>query len=262
MTETSLGRVASRLDQPSRTARRGVEGVLVAGFLLLAVGVPTLVTVLLGERPYEKIFVSFPGLDVGVTTTVLLVGANAASLVSVGALVHLLFLRDSRRALIVELSFEVTVLRVASGVWAACAAGLVLFEALDANGAPLSRLGVPGAFAFLFEASYAPTAWTISLVAALVVLFAAFFADRWTGLLIPLWASAIALLAPVVSGQVLVGPDHDFGSDAAVFRPSPRTRSSARSSSPRSVWPPDASSRIRRCVACSCWAQSPCPSSP
>ncbi|MGO1506450.1 MAG: cytochrome c oxidase assembly protein [Microbacterium sp.] len=218
MTETSLGRVASRLDQPSRTARRGVEGVLVAGFLLLAVGVPTLVTVLLGERPYEKIFVSFPGLDVGVTTTVLLVGANAASLVSVGALVHLLFLRDSRRALIVELSFEVTVLRVASGVWAACAAGLVLFEALDANGAPLSRLGVPGAFAFLFEASYAPTAWTISLVAALVVLFAAFFADRWTGLLIPLWASAIALLAPVVSGQVLVGPDHDFGSDAAVFQ--------------------------------------------
>ncbi|QTV80360.1 hypothetical protein [Microbacterium sp. NIBRBAC000506063] len=93
-----------------------------------------------------------------------------------------------------------------------------MFETLDANGAPLTALEAPQAFGWLFQLSYAPMAWTISLAAALIVLFGAFFAYRWTGLLIPLWVTTIALLAPVVSGQVLVGPDHDVGGDAAVFQ--------------------------------------------
>lgn len=187
---------------------------------IIALGVPVVTTVVLGAAPYEQIFRGFPGLDVGVTTTVLLVGADAGSLVSIGALIHLLFLREAppKRARKVEQGFEVAVLRVAAGVWATCAGGLVLFEAFDSSGLALSRLAEPGAFAYLYEASYAPGAWTVSFFAGLLVFFVAYFADWWTGLLIPLWAAVIAVLAPVVTGQVLVGPEHDFGSDAAILQ--------------------------------------------
>jgi putative copper resistance protein D len=188
--------------------------------VVLAAGIPVVVTALLGEAPYRQIALAFPGLDVGIPTSLFLVMANIGAMVSVGALVHLMFLRDAprARAAFVPEGFEVRLLRLASGVWATGAAGLVVFEMLDANGAPLSRLSIPGAVAFLFEASTAPASWAISFVAAMVVFFAAFFAGRWTGLLIPLWASAVGVLAPVVTGQVLVEPDHDFGGDAAVFQ--------------------------------------------
>lgn len=209
-----------RADAAGRRRSPALATLLALGVAVLAAAVPVTVTVLLGEKPYTEIYLSYPGAGVAVVTTLLLAGAQGGSLVAVGALVHLMFLRDApaRRARWVKQGFEIAVLRVASGVWAACAGGLIVFEALDANGQRLSVLAKPGAFAFLFEASYAPMAWTISFAAALIVLFAAFFAERWTGLLIPLWATAIALLAPVVSGQVLVGPDHDFGSDAAIFQ--------------------------------------------
>ena len=203
-----------------RRPRRGVIAFLILGFVVLAIAFPVTAAVLLDEAPYLQIFVSYPGADVAVTTTVLLACSQMASLVGVGAMVHLLFLRDSpaRRARYLPQGFEIRVLRIASGTWAACAGALVVFEALDANGAPLDRLGIGYALPFLWEASDAPKAWTISLVAAMIVLFASFFADTWTGLLIPLWVSAIGVLAPVVTGQVLVGPDHDFGGDAAVFQ--------------------------------------------
>lgn len=222
MTETSPAAIDPH--KTKRTSVRSVRGSaitsLILGFSILGIAFPVTVAVLLGEAPYRKIFVSYPGVDVAVITTVLLVAAHAASLVSVGAIVHLLFLRDApaQRAQYLSQGFEIRVLRIASGAWALCAGALVIFEALDANGAPLERLSISYALPFLWDASDAPKAWTISLMAALIVLFASYFADRWTGLLIPLWVSAIGILAPVVTGQVLVGPDHDFGGDAAVFQ--------------------------------------------
>jgi len=196
---------------------------LIAGGMATAffsVGLPVGITVALGDAPYKKLFQSFPGLDVGVTTTALLVASDTGILLSMGILTHLLFLRatPAKRAMRLEHGFELRVLRVTASVWAASAAGLAVFEAFDTSGVPLSRILEPGTIAFLFEASYPPAAWTISCAGALVVLFASFFVDRWTGMLIPLWGSFLATLAPVVSGQILVGPDHDFGGDAAVFQ--------------------------------------------
>ncbi len=207
-------------DRPIRRVLRGPAAVLVTGSAILLLAVPVVVTVLLGEAPYRQIFVSYPGIDVAVIATVLRGGAEAALAVTTGALVWLLFLRAEppRRARFLPQSLELRVLRIASSVWMLCAAGLVVFEALDASGAPLSRLALAEALPFLWEASAAPQAWTISFVAAVIVLIASFLAERWTGLLIPLWATAIALLAPVVSGQVLVGPNHDVGSDAAIVQ--------------------------------------------
>ncbi|MGF2950677.1 cytochrome c oxidase assembly protein [Microbacterium sp.] len=193
---------------------------IVVASILVSVIIPVGTTVLLGAVPYEKIHVSFPGFDVAVATTVLTMAADLGALTSIGALVHLLFLRAERaaRASFIGESLEVRMLRVASGVWAASAILLVAAEALDANGIILSRLTEPGAFPILLDASDTTKAWLINAVAAGVVFFASFFVDTWTGMLVPLVASAVGVLAPVVTGQVLVGPNHDFGGDAAVFQ--------------------------------------------
>ncbi|QTV80359.1 hypothetical protein [Microbacterium sp. NIBRBAC000506063] len=80
---------------------------------------------MLGAAPFEQIHLSFPGFDVAVTTTVLTVTANAGSMVSAGALVHLLFLHavPARRARSIAQGFELRVLQIAAGVWTASAAG-------------------------------------------------------------------------------------------------------------------------------------------
>lgn len=210
----------SASDPRVRKPLAAVAAVIIAATAVALVVFPVVVAVVLGDAPYERLHVGYPGVDVAVVTTVLLSGAHLATLVTSGAMVHVLFLRDApaRRARYLSDGFEISVLRVASGAWGLCAGALVVFEALDSNGTPLERLATPGTLPFLWEASYAPKAWTISFLAALIVFFVSFFAERWTGLLIPLWATAIAVLAPVVSGQVLVGPDHDFGSDAAIFQ--------------------------------------------
>ncbi|MGO2049915.1 MAG: cytochrome c oxidase assembly protein [Microbacterium sp.] len=207
-------------DPRVRKPLAAVVAVIIVAAVVTLVVFPVAVAVVLGDEPYERLHVGYPGVDVAVVTTVLLSGGHLATLVTSGALVHVLFLRDApaRRARYLSDSFEISVLRVASGAWGLFAGALVVFEALDSNGTPLERLATPGALPFLWEASYAPKAWTISFLAALIVFFVSFFAERWTGLLISLWATAIAVLAPVVTGQVLVGPDHDFGSDAAIFQ--------------------------------------------
>ncbi len=140
-------------------------------------------------------------------------------MVTIGALLSLLFFRDARGRAADRLGavFELSVLRVASAVWATSSAAMVLFEMLSKNGFPFSRL-TDGAWVFLYEASAFPKAWTVSLLAALVTFFVSMVVERWTGLLIPLWASCFGILAPVVVGQILVGPEHDFGSDAGAYQ--------------------------------------------
>jgi len=219
-TTTPAAAPATAADPRARRPLVAVAALLISAAVVVLIVFPVLVAVALGEEPYERIFVGYPGVDVAVVTTILLSVAQLATLITSGALVHLLFLRDApaRRARYLSEGFEISVLRVASGAWSVCAGALIIFEALDANGTPLVRLTIARALPFLWEASDAPKAWTISFLAALIVFFSSFFAERWTGLLVPLWATAIAVLAPVVTGQVLVGPDHDFGSDAAIFQ--------------------------------------------
>lgn len=95
---------------------------------------------------------------------------------------------------------------------------LVVLSGLDASGVPLYRLDEPGALGYVYAASDAPAAWTVVAVAGLVVFVGAQLATRWTGLVVPLWAALAGLLAPVVTGQVLVGPEHDLGGDAATLQ--------------------------------------------
>lgn len=189
--------------------------------LLAALVAPAVaVTVALGAEPYDRLFQGYPGMDVGVLTSIFNAVADLAGVITVGALVTILFLRDvpTRKAKVVDGAWEVRLLQWSSGTWMMSAFGMAAMECFDASGSPLARGLEPGAIAFLFQASYAPLAWTVTALGATVTFLTSMFVIRWTGLLIPLWCSVVGLLAPVVTGQVLVGPDHDFGGDSAVFQ--------------------------------------------
>lgn len=204
----------------SRRCGRWTAVTLTTAAMLLCGVFPVVVTVMLGGEPYHAVAHGFPGFSVAVTTALLSAVAQLGEFVSIGAMVHLLFLGDgpSRRMRVLPEGVVLRLLQLGSAVWALAALGLVPFEMLDANGAPLSALGDPYVFGYMFPVAYAPTAWAMNMAAAFVVLFAAFFASLWTGLLVPLCLALLGILAPVVTGQVLVGPDHDYGSDAAIVQ--------------------------------------------
>ncbi|SEE14694.1 cytochrome c oxidase assembly protein [Ruania alba] len=200
--------------------RRWPLALTVTALALLAVVPAVVTTVRARAEPYERLLQGFPGLDVGVATAIGQAIADAASTVTVGALLWLLFFRTARGHDAARLGglIELTVLQIASAIWATAAMAMVVFEMFDSSGVPFARLGEPGAVQVLYEASAFPQAWTVAAAAAMVVFVMSMFADRWTGLLIPLWASIFGVLAPVVVGQILVGPNHDFGSDAGIYQ--------------------------------------------
>lgn len=204
-----------------RSSRRTAVALGVVALGAIAILIPPIVATLrIGPAAYEQIYLTFPGFEVAVPTSIGQGLGDLAAALTLGALLYLLFFRDARgaRAMQIERSPELTVLRVASVSWVIVSASMVVLESLDSVGMPLSRLSEPGAFAFLYSTSVFPRAWTVSLIAAVVTSFSCQFVTRWTGLLIPLWVTCFGILAPVVVGQILVGPDHDIGSDAGTYQ--------------------------------------------
>lgn len=193
-------------------------GISLALALALGAGVPIATTVLAGVEPYERLVRDYPGLDVGVLTTALRLVADLAGITVAGALVMIMFLTPASRRAAPGPPLDLTVLRIAAALWATTAGVLVVFSALDAAGIPLYRLDEPGTLAYAYQASDAPLAWTFVTIAGLVVFIGAQLARSWVGLLLPLWATAIGLLAPVVTGQILVGPEHDLGGDSGTVQ--------------------------------------------
>ena len=212
--------VAPVSDPPVRRLGRWPLVLLTVFVVMLSVAPAVVTTILAGEAPYDRIFVSFPGLDVAISTGAGQGVADLSSTVTVGAVLWILFFRNvrGRDASRMAGSVELTVLQVASAAWATSAGAMIVLEMLDSSGIPFSRLGEPGAMSFLYDASAFPRAWTVAFVAAMVTFGASMFTERWTGLLIPLWASVFGVLAPVAVGQILVGPNHDFGSDAGIYQ--------------------------------------------
>lgn len=204
----------------TRFRRTGGLALTCALVCLLVIAPAVVTTVQVGVEPYELLHTSFPGLDVAVLTAAGQSIADLFAVVTFGALLSALFLRDARGRDAGQLGdvFEMAVLRVSSAGWATVSAAMILLEMLDSSGLPPSQLSEPNAIPFLYEASAFPKAWTVTLIAALLTWIASVFAERWTGLLIPLWASCFGILAPVVVGQILVGPNHDLGGDAGAYQ--------------------------------------------
>lgn len=197
----------------------------------IAFAVPVSTTLAAGEQPYDRVHVGFPGMGIGIATTATQVLADIAAVVTIGCLITLLFLRADGRNVSRRMSqsVEFVVLRASSATWSFAAACMVALELFDSNGASPALLtealtdearldqGLT-AISFLFDASQHAQAWAITFVVASVVATLSVFAERWTTFLFALWASFIGLLGPVVVGQILVGPNHDFGSDAGAVQ--------------------------------------------
>lgn len=173
-----------------------------------------------GEVPYTELLRPYPGAAVSAATTIFQALAELSSVVTVGALVSVLFLRPlpGKKAFRLPEGLDRTILRWASGLWAISTLVLIPLNILDTSGMSLEILLQPGMAVYAIDATSNLWPTAIRFAAASLVGLTARVAGRWTTLLIGLWAAGIAVLTPIVVGQVLVGPSHDLGLDAAVVQ--------------------------------------------
>lgn len=198
---------------------RGLQAALTVG-LTAAVVAPVLFAVSLGMTPYEELLRTWPGYGVLILTVIAQALSEIAAVMSVGALVSVLFLRDlpGRKAFPVPAGVDLTILRWASGAWLVSTALLVPLSALDTSGVSFGQLADPGVVAYVGQAASNFWPSVLRFAAAALVALTARIGRSWTTLLGGLWGAGIAVLTPIVVGQVLVGPSHDFGGDAAVVQ--------------------------------------------
>ena len=76
----------------SRRRSLALQAVCTLGLVLVLV-FPAALALYVGEVPYQELIRPYPGAGVSVVTTVLQSIAEVSSVVSIGALVHVLFLR-------------------------------------------------------------------------------------------------------------------------------------------------------------------------
>ena len=212
---------------PARAARRkpwlSWYVVVLAAVVIV---VPALTTIAAGPDSYLRIARDDPGRLTGVIATLLRSVTDLAALIAVGSLAAALFTgrlravreRGSRRQLETTEWFEPMLLRRAALVWTVGAAAMTVVDSADSNGMSLTRVGDLSAVRFALFSGDAGRAWMVSGLAAGTVLVISFVSDRWVSYLIALWAALAGSLAPVVVGQILVGPRHDFGSDAGIYQ--------------------------------------------
>ncbi|GAA4752046.1 cytochrome c oxidase assembly protein [Amnibacterium soli] len=160
-----------------------------------------------------------PGIDTSLASGLLRAVVAVAAVWCVGSLVYAVFARQrsGERRFDVDYFSDGRPVVWSAAVWAVAAAALVPVDAADAGGQPLARLLVPGAAGYLVSASYLPTAWIVVAVLAAVIAVGAFLAHTWQAFAVLAALALVAVLPPVVVTQVLVGPNHDFGSDAGIL---------------------------------------------
>lgn len=200
-------------DRSTRLAGR----LLILALLAAVIVLPVVVTIVLGEAANDRR--DYPGSPTtGAVTAAVRAVADLSAIVTVGAIVSALFLQRHRadRQLRLTDAFDVRVLRTAAGLWMVTSGLSVVLEAADSNGMAVSRLFDAGAFWHLVSTSLYARAWIVAACVAFVIVVITYFSHLWWHLLVPLVLTLIGVLAPVVVGSVLVGPDHDLGGDAAI----------------------------------------------
>ena len=208
----------------TRTGARTTSGLaawswLFGGLVVVAGAIGVTVAVVAGSFVYRELDRGYPGVLTAVASTSLNTIVLLASTVCIGGLFYAAFLRapTGKSRLMVDNATDLSVVRWSAGVWAAAAALLIAVDAADSNGVPLAGLLHPGALGYLFQASYPPGAWLVTTICAFVVLCSAFVIRRWQTTVLMLAIGMLGVLAPVLVGQVLVGPNHDFGGDATIL---------------------------------------------
>jgi putative copper resistance protein D len=191
------------------------------GFVTVAVslGIVIAAVLLVGSAGYSRVSHADPGVATSLTSAMLNLVALLAGALCVSALVRVAFLapRTGRDRMRVGGDGELDVAMWSALAWCLAAVALVPVDAADANGVPLAAISQPGAFGHLVQGSYLPQAWIVVAVLAGVIAIVCFVAVRWAAVLVCAGLAAVALLAPVLVTEVLVGPNHDFGGDASMY---------------------------------------------
>lgn len=209
MATVSLAR--ARSGEPIRAV------LLVAG--AAAILAPAFYASSIGEAPYEALARTYPGSGVAVLTAAVESLARLASVFTIGALMwQVLAMRRTKGRPVAPASIGLTILRVAATVWLFSAVPLAALSALDTSGTSPAELGEMSGWAYLVSSAYAPGASIVHVLGALAVFLITQFSRRGEWFIAALWAAALAVLAPVAVGHVLVGPNHDFASDVAYFQ--------------------------------------------
>lgn len=206
---------ALRRPAPARGAGAGI-GVVVAA-TLGAVALVVAVVSLLGAAPYNELHSGYSGPSTALTSAVLQTIAAGSGAVCAGSLVFAAFVAARRSRTRVDGGRDLRLVRWSSLVWLITATLLIAVDAADENGQPLGKLLTPGALGYLVQANYLPGAWIVVACIALTILIVANLATAWTAAMFMSVIAALGVLVPVLVGQVLVGPNHDFASDAAMF---------------------------------------------
>lgn len=208
-----------------RTAGRAKAGrapAIAAVLTLAGIGatVAIITGIVVGSDSYSSIAREFPGSAVVIIVAALRSVHELFSVLTLGALACVLMFtsRTVRPGWSATSETARGMLRTFSAIWATGALLLIVADGLNTNGVSLMGLSDPDQLQFALTATPYPIAWFIVFIAAFMIFAVSLFADSWTAHAVSLWIGMVAVLAPVVISQVLVGPNHDLGLDAAAVQ--------------------------------------------
>lgn len=181
--------------------------------LLLLALVPPL---LQGESFYNTLNRGYPGLFTALATSALRTLAWLSAVATLAQLALLCFFsgpgfargEDGRAAARRAAGFAV--------VWGLSSLLLIAFIAADNNGVPIKWV-LSGSFFVFLETTQAAQAWVVAALSAAVIVPALLRWQSWVSRFVCLVLLCASVLLTVLVGQVSVGADHDFASDAAGF---------------------------------------------
>jgi putative copper resistance protein D len=197
--------------------RRIIAASIVAAAVVVAIVFVAIVVSASGEHPYKELNSGYPGAFTAMSSALLDLAATASGGLTLGALVVAAFVTVRRSRTTIENGRDLRLVRWSSLAWVITSTLLIAVDAGDSNGQPLTKVLTPGALGYLVQSSYMPGAWIVVACIALTILILANFVNGWMTTVFLAAIAAVGVLAPVLVAQVLVGPNHDFAGDSAMF---------------------------------------------
>lgn len=204
--------VAGTMPRTKIRPHRALPLVLAGLLVVLALLVP----LLQGENFYSSLNRGYPGVFTALATSVLRTLAWLGAVATLAQLGLLCFFGgaeyttgDSGRA----------AARRAAGfatLWGLSSLLLIAFVAADNNGVPVKWV-LSGSFFDFLDGTQSAQAWVFATLCAAVIVPALLRWQSWVSRFVCFVLLCSGILLTVLVGQVSVGADHDFASDAAGF---------------------------------------------
>ncbi len=211
------GGIEPRTERPGPVKTLPPIPSLVAGYVVAAAGL-VWYTIATGGSVYASTGDSYPGVLTAVAEPVGYFTATLAGALSFGGLLFVVITaRPDASGVIDERAFRTNLMvERASAVWALAATAMVVVQAANDAGAPVTRLVGSTTVIDAVLASEMARAWIAVTIAALAVAATARLSVRWVTHVVLLVPALIGIVAPPVSGNAGQGPDHDYATSAAI----------------------------------------------